>query len=57
MRFEFRPTVDQVVAAIDEAKAYWEAQDIEIFIFGASVDASIDADLFADEANAVAQAA
>lgn len=52
-----RPTVSTILAAIASAKAYWEADDVQTFLFGASVDAGVDSELFADPVNPVLQAA
>lgn len=45
---ECRPTLGQVIEAIAEAQLYYEAQDVEIFLFGAIADD--EGTIFADVA-------
>lgn len=53
----YLPTVAECLAALADAKAYWHAEDVETFLFGASIDAGVEADLFADEVKPVLLAA
>ena len=46
--FNYRPTVAQVVDALAEAKAYWDAEEVEVFLFGSSVEAAVEGELFGD---------
>jgi hypothetical protein len=57
MARRYSPTVAEITQALADAAAYWEAEEVEVFLFGATVAKGMDADLFADEVSAIAAAA